>query len=228
MLKRTLKCCISLSLLALSACATIPAARPSAMVAPAPGKPFELFKEEDASCRHWAEQQTGGLSSQEVFNNNTATGAVTGAAVGAGLGALMGSASGHAGAGALIGGVSGLLLGAVSGADSARVYGRQNQRRYDIAYIQCMYANGNQILGNGRDVKRYYRAKAVPPPPMPDQPPSYESIPPPPPGTSPQIHPDIISQPFSGTLPSSDRAITPPEAIFMKPPEKPDTKGATQ
>jgi len=167
---------------------------PSVMVAPAQGKPFELFKQEDASCRRWAEQQIG-LSPQEVIDNNTAAGAVAGTAIGAGLGALLGSASGHAGAGALIGGVGGLLVGSASGADSGRGYGREAQRRYDHAYVQCMYANGNQILGSGRGVRRvYYRTRTPepPPPPVLTQPPYDESIPPPPPGAKPQTPPELM------------------------------------
>lgn len=194
MFRKTYKFCFSLSFLALSACATIPAG-PSVMVAPAAGKPFELFKQEDASCRRWAEQQIG-LSPQEAIENNTAAGAVAGTAIGAGLGALLGSVSGHAGAGAIIGGVSGLLVGSASGADSGRVYGREAQRRYDYAYAQCMYANGNQILGSGRGVRRGYyyrtRAPAPPPPPVIAPPPYNESIPPPPPGAKPQTPPELM------------------------------------
>ena len=193
MLRKTLKFSFALSLLALSACATVPVG-PSTMVAPAEGKPFELFRQEDASCRRWAEQQII-LTPQEAIDNNTAGGAVAGTAIGAGLGALLGSASGHAGAGALIGGVSGLFLGAASGADSGRLYGREAQRRYDYAYMQCMYANGNQILGNGRVVRRsYYRARPAPPPPPVFAPAPYnnESIPPPPPGAKPQTPPELL------------------------------------
>jgi hypothetical protein len=191
MLKNILKFGFPLYLIALSACATIPTG-PSVMVAPAPGKPFELFKQEDASCRRWAEQQIG-LTPQEAIDQNTATGAITGTAIGAGLGALMGSSSGHAGAGALIGAAGGMLVGAASGADSGRVYGREAQRRYDTAYMQCMYAHDNQILGNGRWVRQNNRSRALaPPPPMLTQPPSYESIPPPPPGARPQTPPEMM------------------------------------
>jgi hypothetical protein len=52
------------------------------------------------------------------------------------------------------------------------------QRRYDIAYMQCMYARGNQIPG----VSQTYTGTAPPPPP----PPGYTSPPPseyPPPAT---------------------------------------------
>ena len=87
--------CIALSLSNVSACATIPSG-PSVTVVPARGKPFELFQQEDALCRRWADQRIG-ISTQEVINKDTTTGAMVGTAVGAGFGALIGSASGQAG-----------------------------------------------------------------------------------------------------------------------------------
>jgi len=151
-----------LALLVMGGCATIPRG-PSVMVLPPPGKPFELFQAEDAICRQWAAQQIG-QSPQETINQNTAAGAVVGTVIGAGLCAAIGSASGHAGTGAAIGAASGLLLGTAAGADSARVYGWEAQRRYDIAYMQCMYAKGNQIPGI---VTRTRSIRRMPPPPPP-------------------------------------------------------------
>ena len=189
MRNKTAYFCLFFSLTAMTACATVPSG-PSVMVVPPPGKPFELFKQEDASCRRWAEQQIG-LSSQEAINKNTTTGAMVGTAVGAGLGALTGAASGHAGAGALIGGAAGLLVGAATGADSGQMYGREAQRRYDSAYLQCMYADDNQIVGNNRSMRRNYRTNILLPPP-PARLHSYESIPPPPPGFRPQTPPELM------------------------------------
>ena len=182
--------CLFLSISAMTACATIPPG-PSVMVMPTPGKPFELFKQEDASCRRWAEQQIG-ISPQAAINKDTTTGAMVGTAVGAGLGALTGAASGHAGAGALIGGAAGMFVGAASGADSGQMYGREAQRLYDIAYLQCMYANDNQILGNSRVIRRNYRTNVVLPPPPVTRLRSSESIPPPPPGSRPQTPPELL------------------------------------
>jgi len=151
----------------LGGCATIPTA-PSVMVLPPPGKPFEQFQADDAICRRWAEQQIG-LAPQEVANQNTATGAVVGTAIGAGLGAAIGSASGSAGTGAAIGAASGLLIGASSGANAGQVYGWRAQRRYDITYMQCMYAKGNEVPGmRTRPVRR-----APPPPDLRNAPPDY-------------------------------------------------------
>jgi len=142
-------------------CATLPTG-PSVMVLPPPNKPLEQFQAEDAVCKQWAAQQTG-LSPQETVNQNVATGAIVGTAIGAGLGAAIGSTTGDAGTGAAIGAGSGLLVGTSSGADAGQGYGQEAQRRYDIKYMQCMYAKGNQIPGiQTRSIQ------TVPPPPPPD------------------------------------------------------------
>jgi hypothetical protein len=70
---------------------------------------------------------------------------VAGTLIGAGLGAAIGAAGGNAGLGAGIGAASGLLIGSSAGTESARATGYDAQRRYDVAYQQCMYAKGNQI-----------------------------------------------------------------------------------
>lgn len=163
---RSLKIPCLMVLLVLSGCATLPTG-PSVMVLPAPGKPFEAFQAEDASCRRWAEQRIG-MNPQENYNQNAVSGAAVGTVLGAGVGALLGAASGNAGAGAAIGAGSGLLLGTASGADSGQVYGEQAQRRYDNSYLQCMYAYGNQVPGTARRSHRQRRVTAPPPPPPPD------------------------------------------------------------
>jgi hypothetical protein len=154
---------IAFTMLVVGGCATIPTG-PSVMVLPPPGKPFDLFQAEDGMCRQWARQQIG-LTPQQTANQNTAAGAAVGTAIGAGLGAAIGAASGQAGAGAVIGAASGLLIGTSSGASSGEAYGWEAQRRYDIAYQQCMYANGNIVPG----VRRYYRVQGTPPPPPPSE-----------------------------------------------------------
>ncbi len=108
-----------LAVVALSACATIPAG-PSVMVWPGPGKPFEVFQSDDMACRQWASQQ----ARPEPYGEEWAV-----------------------------------------------------QRRYDNAYMQCMYAKGNQIPGDVRP----NRGAFPPPPPPPGytSPPSSASPPPP-------------------------------------------------
>jgi len=168
---------LSLALLSVAGCATVPQG-PSVMVMPGSGKTFEEFQIDDAICRQWAAQRIG-LSPQETINQNTVAGAAAGTAIGAGLGAVIGSASGHAGTGAAIGAGSGLLLGTASGASSGQYYGWEAQRRYDVAYTQCMYAKGNQVPGVVTRSRSSYRYTPPPPPPGPGYYPPSEYTPPP-------------------------------------------------
>jgi uncharacterized membrane protein len=162
----------------LGGCVTMPTG-PSVMVMPGPGKPFEVFQSEDLACRNWASQQIG-QQPAEAANQNLAAGAAIGTVVGAALGAGIGAASGNAGAGAAIGAASGLVGGTAIASGPAYTAGWEVQRRYDIAYQQCMYAKGNSIPGV---VSPSQRTQFVPPPPPPDYRP--EPSPPPPPGAPP-------------------------------------------
>lgn len=159
----------ALALLALGGCVSMPVG-PTVRVLPGHGKSFEEFQADDAICRRWAEQQVG-ISPQDRVNQNTATGAVLGTAIGAGAGALIGAAAGNPGVGAAIGAGSGLLLGTASGANAGNISGWEAQRYYDNAYIQCMYAKGNQVPGAARQPRR--RVSPPPPPDMNSVPPDY-------------------------------------------------------
>ena len=171
MINRKLSIFLSLvALLMLVGCATIPKG-PSVMVLPGAGKSFEQFQADDAVCRQWASQHIG-VAPQEAAGQSTAKGAVAGTVIGAGLGAAIGSASGAAGTGAAIGAASGLLLGSAAGASAGEASGYEAQRRYDIAYEQCMYARGNSIPGV---ITRTPKRRYPPPPP----PPGYNYGPPP-------------------------------------------------
>jgi hypothetical protein len=159
----------------LGACAEVPT-QPSAGAAvyPAPGKPIEVFQAEDQQCRGFAQTQTGNATQGEAVNNSTAAGAAIGAGTGAAAGALLGRSGAAAGVGAGVG----LLVGAAAGNNYGEGSAYSMQRRYDIAYQQCMYAKGNQ-LPQARP-RYYYTAPPpgyYPPPPPPSYPP-----PPPPPG----------------------------------------------
>ena len=127
---------------------------------PAPGKPFDLFVSEESICRHYAEQQVG-ISPQQTTQNSTATGAVAGTALGAAAGGAIGAAFGSPGPGAAVGAGTGLLTGSAVGANAGYGASWTIQRRYDIAYQQCMYAKGNQIPGF---------PAAYAPPPLPSPP----------------------------------------------------------
>ena len=162
---------VFLALALLGGCATMPTG-PTVTVYPGPGKPFEVFQADDYACRQWAQQQIGGASPSQTANQNLAGGAAVGTLAGAGLGALIGSASGHAGAGAAIGAGAGLLTGTSIASGSAASSEYTLQRRYDMAYQQCMYAKGNQIPG-----VRPARAYGPPPPAYGPPPPGYGPLP---------------------------------------------------
>ena len=133
------------SVLALSACAVAPPQGPNVMALPAQGKSFEAFQQDDATCRGFATQQTGGASAAQAATNSAVGSAVLGTALGAGVGAALGSVGGAVGAGAAIGGATGLLAGSAIGASNAQASGGNVQARYDIAYTQCMYSHGNTV-----------------------------------------------------------------------------------
>jgi hypothetical protein len=165
-----------LALLVVSGCVYMPTG-PSVMVLPGSGKSFEQFQVDDAVCRQWAGGQAG-MSTQQTVEQNVAASSVTGTLIGAGLGAAVGAAFGDPGIGAGIGAASGLLVGSSEGARAGQTYGWEAQRRYDIAYQQCMYAKGNQIPGVAQ---RTRTIRSMPPPQGYNQvPPDYSPTPAPP------------------------------------------------
>ena len=56
---------ISFALLVVGGCATMPTG-PSVNILPTPGKPFDIFRAEDATCRQWAQQQLGVSASADL------------------------------------------------------------------------------------------------------------------------------------------------------------------
>ncbi len=129
---------ISLSaVLLLEGCAGTPMG-PTVQVLPGPNKPFELFAQEQAYCKQFAEQQVSGQA--DAANQRAIGGTLLGAALGAGLGAAVGGGRG-AGVGAAAGGVMGTAVGS-GGAEHAQM---SIQQQYNNAYAQCMHAKGNQV-----------------------------------------------------------------------------------
>jgi Glycine-zipper domain len=153
---------------------------PSVLVLPGTAKNFEQFQADDAVCRQWALQQTG-ATPNEAGAASTVTGAAVGTAVGAGLGAAIGAAAGSPATGAAVGAGAGLLGGTAVGAGNAYGSSVSAQWRYDIAYMQCMYAKGNQVPVPRGSQPAYTSAVVPPPPPPPDVPPPPAGTPPPPP-----------------------------------------------
>jgi hypothetical protein len=124
---------------------------------PAPGKPFEVFVAEDQFCRGHAAQASG-ANGPDAAGQAAVGSAVVGTAIGAAAGALMGGNRGAAtGAGV------GLVLGSANGAGQAEHGAYRSQRRYDIAYEQCMYSKGNLLPGQSLPYN------SLPPPPPPPQ-----------------------------------------------------------
>ncbi len=144
-MKRAVAAIGLVSVFALSACAVAPPQGPTVMALPPQGKPFEAFQQDDAVCRGYAQQQTGGASAAQAATNSAVGSAVVGTALGAGIGAALGSVGGAVGAGAAIGGATGLLAGSAVGASNAQIAGGNIQGRYDTAYTQCMYSKGNTV-----------------------------------------------------------------------------------
>lgn len=151
-------------------CAQMPAG-PTAQVMPGPNKPFEVFVADDKLCRDWAHSRIGGPGS-DAAGQRFAAATTTGVVLGAAAGALIGGNHAGAGVGAALGG----MTGAAVGSDQSHYTAGSAQRRYDIAYQQCMYAKGNQVPGVGY---AGYRTAPAPVPPAPPRPP--EGIQPPPP-----------------------------------------------
>jgi len=153
----------------LAGCASPPPNGPSVAVMPAPGKSFDLFVAEDHECRQYSQQAIGTSVSQAVTDAQLKS-IAAGTAIGAIAGAIGG---GHQGAGSGAG--IGMLAGAGMGSGEARYSGREAQRRYDIAYEQCMYAKGNQLpqASNYRPQIIYAQPPAPPAP-------AYYPPPPPP------------------------------------------------
>lgn len=167
--------------IALAACASQPTG-PSVAVMPGTGKNLDQFHVDDVACRDYAANQSAGAADDA---NNKAVGA---AVVGTLIGAAAGAAIGGNHQGAAVGAGTGLLVGSAAGSNASASGQYSAQRKYDIAYEQCMYAKGNKVQMAG---ERQYAPRPTYAPPPPPPPPSYapppnypppNTPPPPPPG----------------------------------------------
>jgi outer membrane lipoprotein SlyB len=139
----------ALSVLAVAGCAIQPTG-PSVLVLPGMNKSFEQFRADDIQCRQYAFAQSGGITPGQTATHSGVGTAVTGTAVGAAAGAALGG-----GEGAAIGAGTGLLAGTLAGSGAARATGYEAQQRYDMSYIQCMYAYGNRVPVSGNFIDEY-------------------------------------------------------------------------
>jgi len=154
-----------LSLLA-AACVSVPTG-PSIMALPGAGKSFDQFRSDDLECRDYANMQVGGSNANQADAESIAKSAALGTVIGAAAGAAIG---GRDAAG--VGAGAGLAMGGLAGTGAGDASARGLQRRYDHAYIQCMYAKGDKVPVSGRLESRspppiYYAPPPPPPPPPP-------------------------------------------------------------
>lgn len=168
---------VAFSSLLLAGCVSAPTG-PSVMTLPGTGKSFEQFRHDEADCRQYALQQTGGAdrSGVDAGVRSAAVGTVVGAVAGAAIG-------GQSGAG--VGAGTGLVVGSMAGAGAAQSSAYGTQRGYDNAFIQCMYAKGHKVPVSGAMVTRGQApaTATVPANVPPAQPSGY--YPPPPPDYNP-------------------------------------------
>ena len=133
---RTLAVSLSV-ILTLAGCAETPMG-PRVQVLPAANKPFEVFQQDLTTCKLFAADQVG---PEAQHANIMAIGTtLLGAGLGAGLGAAIGG-----GRGAAIGAAGGGIAGTAVGAGNSQHDQMSTQKQYDNAYVQCMYAKGNQV-----------------------------------------------------------------------------------
>src|SRR5262245_50056545 len=171
--------------LSLAGCVSMPTG-PSIAVLPGTGKSFDQFRADEGVCRQYAYDQIGGQTAAREQERSGVTSAVVGTAIGA----LAGAAIGGNSQGAAVGAGVGLLGGSLAGSSAAYASGSEAQRRYDIAYQQCMYAQGHRVPVAGRMAPSARIAPGpsgtyTPPPPPPPPTSSAYAPPPPPPGAPP-------------------------------------------
>lgn len=160
-------------LVGLTACAAVPQ-EPRVAAIPAPGKPPDLFADEDDQCRAMA---------ADAMDADTPADTVVGSAL---VGSLIGAAVGNAVSGrhhdrTESGAIAGLIMGTAAGLNRGAVVDASAQRRFDRVYARCMLAKGNRFPG------MVYRQSAPPPPPPVGQ----GTYPPPPPGPPPPPPPEL-------------------------------------
>ncbi len=158
--------------IALAGCAAVPTG-PTVTTLPGTGKSFEQFRFDEGACRGYALDSIGGQFPAQAANESAVGSAVVGTAIGAVAGAALGGNHGAA-----VGAGFGLLAGSAVGSGHAQAAGYDSQRRYDQAFVQCMYAKGHRVPVRARYAavrepvyQRPPGAASYPPPPPPGYPP---------------------------------------------------------
>jgi uncharacterized protein YcfJ len=162
---------VTAAAMALAGCVTPPMG-PTIPVSPGSGKSPAAFQQDEQACEDYASQRVAGQADEA--NDRAIGSTLLGAALGAGLGAAVGG-----GRGAGIGAASGAVVGTAVGSNQSANAQYSLQRRYNIAYAECMTSHGDSVPQGGYP-SRYY---GPPPPGYGPPPPGYG--PPPPPGYGP-------------------------------------------
>jgi len=149
------RACLAAPLLLLAGCAAMPVG-PSVTVMPGANKPFDVFVQDDQLCRSWASHSIG-VPGHDAAAARMLASTLAGMTIGALAGAAVGD---HRTASA--GAAMGTVVGASAGASQGGFTAAHAQRRYDIAYQQCMYSKGNLVTGSP-----YGGYGWIPPPPPP-------------------------------------------------------------
>ncbi len=167
------------ALVLLTGCATVPTG-PSIMALPGAGKTFDQFRIDDTECRQYAHYLVNGNNSDQMKLDP----GVRNAAIGTAIGALAGAAIGGSSRGTGVGAGIGLAGGSLSGMDAVQSSNLSSQRNYDNAYIQCMYAKGQQVPVSSSSLMRSQAApehSAAPAATVAPSAPARAYFPPPPP-----------------------------------------------
>jgi hypothetical protein len=166
---------LALGALLLGGCVVMPTG-PSMMSLPGSGMSFDRFRADDYDCRQFASAQVGGSSAEQAAVDSGVRSAAIGTAIGAAAGAAISGSSG-VGPGAGVG----LLFGALAGSGAANASAYTLQQRYDMGYMQCMYAKGHKVPGSRRVAQRPPGYASPPPAGTYTPPPPPPGLPPPPP-----------------------------------------------
>jgi hypothetical protein len=131
------------TLFAVSACAVSEPRGPTVMAFPKPGTSQTVFEQEHLQCRNYAAEMVYSARPGQPSLHTAVGGAAVGTLLGAAAGAAIGGAARSPGAGAAVGSAAGLAGGSEAAAKNATA--SELQKRYNIAYTQCMYALGNGV-----------------------------------------------------------------------------------
>jgi hypothetical protein len=98
---------------------------------------LDEFRTDDTDCKQFSQAQVGGAASASAGRANVVPSEMRGTAVCRAMGAVVGG-RGSAASGSMAGSL-------IDGLEAAQFAGNGLQRRYNCAYVQCMYMKGDKI-----------------------------------------------------------------------------------